>query len=130
MKFTLEPENWHAGLSGMLQPAACFLVASLLTRRQNLVEDVVAAVEMFGIGYEELVKAYGLLWEWRANVVTAVGDYAGNVDGLPAPDLFLAGNEEVQEDLHAEDVVEETWDTWDEVAEEERPEPEREAVDA
>lgn len=130
VKLTLQPENWHAGLSGMLQPGASFLVASLLTRRQNLVEDVVAALELFGIGYEELVEAYGLLWEWRANIVAVVGDFADNVDGLPAPDLLLAGNDKVQEVVPAEDAADEAWDIWDEAAaEEERPEPEREAID-
>ena len=129
VKLTLKPENWHTGLSGMLQPAACFLVASLLTRQQNLVEDVVASVEMFGISYEELVKAYGLLCEWRQNVIEYVGEFAGNVDGLPGPEMFLAGGEvqEEEEDAQAEYVAEEeAWDTYDEqVEEEDRPEPDR-----
>lgn len=85
---------------------------------------------MFGISYEELVKGYGLLWEWRQNVVEYVGEFARNVDGLPGPKMFLAGGEvqeEEEEDVQAEYVAEEeAWDTYDEqVEEEDRPEPDR-----
>lgn len=56
INLTLADSNWHGGLSGLVQPVACFLVASLLTRKQNLVEDVVVSVEMFGLEYQQLIE--------------------------------------------------------------------------
>lgn len=47
IELTLTAANWDTGLSGMVQPVACFLIASLLTRKQNQVEDITASVEIF-----------------------------------------------------------------------------------
>jgi hypothetical protein len=90
IKLTLADMNWHPGLSGMVQPVACFLVASILTRRQNLVEDVASSIETFGVGFEELVEGYALLWEWRENMRDAVGVYAERLEDLPEPSLMVA----------------------------------------
>ena len=90
ISLTLAEENWHPGLSGMVQPAACFLIASILTRRQNLVEHVASSVEVFGVGFEELVEGYALLWEWRANMAEAVGPFGNRLDDLPEPRLLLS----------------------------------------
>lgn len=116
-ELTLTDGNWHPDLSGMVQPASCFLIASLLTRRQNLVEDVAASVEEFGIGFEELVKGYALLWEWRDNLRGVVGGYEERLGDLPDPMLFLgsASHDEVLFDQQG---------GHDEVSDE-RPEPER-----
>jgi len=89
IKLTLADVNWHPGLSGMVQPVACFLVASILTRRQNLVEHIASSVEQFGIGFEQLVEGYALLWEWRQNMKDAVGAYAERLDEMPEPRLLL-----------------------------------------
>jgi outer membrane lipoprotein-sorting protein len=51
-----------------VQPVACFLIASILTRKQNLIENVAASVEMFGLEYQQLVEGYRLLWERRENM--------------------------------------------------------------
>ena len=115
---TLQREILHQGLSGMLQPAACFLVASLLTRRQNLVEDIANAVTGFGITYEKLVKGYDLLWQWRDNIVGVAGEFAQNVYELPALDLFLAQSVS-QQDPPADEISYEAWDTYEEGGEEE-----------
>jgi hypothetical protein len=90
IKLTLADMNWHPGLSGMVQPVACFLVASILTRRQNLVEDVASSIETFGVGFEELVEGYALLWEWRENMRDAVEVYAERLEDLPEPSLMVA----------------------------------------
>jgi hypothetical protein len=90
IKLTLADMNWHPGLSGMVQPVSCFLVASILTRKQNLVEHIASAVNDFGLGFDELVEGYKLLWEWRENMRDAVGDYAEMLDDLPDPSLMLA----------------------------------------
>lgn len=112
-------ENWHPGLSGMVQPAACFLIASLLTRRQNLAEDIAASVEAFGVGFEDLVKGYKLLWHWRGNLIPVVGAYGENVDALPEPSFFLGddGNGQSDDLVASEALQEEEID--------ERPEPRR-----
>lgn len=89
IELTLADSNWHAGLSGLVQPVACFLIASLLTRKQNLVEDVAASVEMFGLKYWQLVKGYKLLWEWKENMSEVVGVYAERLAELPDPGLLL-----------------------------------------
>ena len=68
INLTLADSNWHGGLSGLVQPVACFLVASLLTRKQNLVEDVAASIETYGLEYQQLMEGYRLLWEWRDNM--------------------------------------------------------------
>lgn len=86
---TLAEANWHTGLSGLVQPVACFLLASLLTRKQNLVEDVAASVDMLGLEYEQMVEGYRLLWEWRENMSGAVGEYAVRLAELPDPELLL-----------------------------------------
>lgn len=119
INLTLTNENWHSGLSGMVQPAACFLIASLLARRQNLVEDIAASVYALGVGYEDLVKGYGLLWQWRENLIPVVGAYGENVDALPDPSLFLGddGNGQSDDLVASEALQEEEID--------ERPEPER-----
>jgi hypothetical protein len=113
---TLAQDNWHPGLSGLVQPVACFLIASILTRKQNLVENIAASVEMFGLEYEQLVEGYRLLWEWRENMSEAVGIYAERLAELPEPGLLLRqgvhGN-----DYLGEHEAEAGLDT--------RPEPER-----
>jgi hypothetical protein len=86
---TLAQDNWHPGLSGLVQPVACFLIASILTRKQNLIEKVAASVEMFGLEYEQLVEGYRLLWGWRENMGEAVGVYAERLAELPEPGLLL-----------------------------------------
>ena len=90
IKLTLTDMNWHPGLSGMVQPVACFLVASILTGRQNVVEDIASSIETFGVGFEELVKGYALLWEWRDNMRDAVGPYAERLEELLDPSLMIA----------------------------------------
>ncbi|KAM0715923.1 hypothetical protein Q7P37_008437 [Cladosporium fusiforme] len=115
---TLSDANWHTGLSGMIQPAACFLVASILTRRQNLVEDIAASVESFGVGYEDLIGGYGLLWQWRENTKEVLGACGEMLDELPDPSLFLeAVPEEVDDHAVDETLQGEDYDG--------RPEPER-----
>jgi hypothetical protein len=113
---TLADSNWHGGLSGLVQPVACFLVASLLTRKQNLVEDVAASTEMFGVEYQQLVEGYRLLWEWRDNMGAVVGDYAERLAELPDPGPLLGQREYQVHDAGALPFDEETND---------RPEPER-----
>lgn len=116
IELTLTAANWHTGLSGMVQPAACFLIASLLTRKQNLVEDVAASAEILGLGYGELVEGYRLLWERRDNMAVSVGGYAERLADLPEPTLLLALGE--PEGVAWEDfTMDESFD--------ERPEPER-----
>jgi len=116
INLTLADSNWHGGLSGLVQPVACFLVASLLTRKQNLVEDVAASVDMFGLEYQQLVEGYRLLWEWRDNMSGVVGAYVERLAELPDPGLLLGqGAYEVNE-TGTSQVDEETND---------RPEPER-----
>jgi hypothetical protein len=90
IKLTLADMNWHPGLSGMVQPVACFLVASILTGRQNVVEDIARSIETFGVGLEELVEGYALLWEWRENMRDAAGPYAERLDELLDPSLMIA----------------------------------------
>ena len=114
---TLFEANWHTGLSGLVQPVACFLVASLLTRRQNLIEDIAASVDMFGLEYEQLVDGYKLLWDWRQNMRPVVGEYAERLADLPDPALLLGQGEQGG-------AVE--YDFQDFVGTDERPEPERE----
>lgn len=114
---TLTEANWHPGLSGMIQPAACFLVASLLTRRQNLVEDIAASVQTFGVEYEDLVEGYRLLWQWQENLGQVVGAYEQSLDELPDPLLLLASGP-FDEYVGGEVIHEEE-------AFDERPEPER-----
>lgn len=116
INLTLAPENWHLGLSGLVQPVACFLVASLLTRKQNLVEDIAASVQMFGLEYQQLVEGYRLLWEWRENMSEAVGVYAERLAELPEPELLLG---QVEYDLNSVSGYEVEEDV------SERPEPER-----
>lgn len=89
INLTLAQDHWHPGLSGMLQPASCFLVASLLTHRQNLVEDIAASVQVFGIEYEELMGGYRLLWEWRERLKAVVGRHDEVLSNLPDPSLLL-----------------------------------------
>lgn len=117
IELTLTDENWHPDLSGMVQPASCFLIASLLTRRQNLVEDIAASVQEFDIGFEELVKGYALLWEWRDNMRGVIGGYEERLEGLPEPFLLLgpASHDEVH--FGQQEGNDEAFD--------ERPEPER-----
>ena len=93
INLTLVDSNWHGGLSGLVQPVACFLVASLLTRKQNLVEDVAASAEMFGLEYQQLIEGYRLLWEWRDNMGGVIGDYAERLAELPDPGLLLVLDE-------------------------------------
>lgn len=116
INLTLADSNWHGGLSGLVQPVACFLVASLLARKQNLVEDVAASVDMFGLEYQQLVEGYRLLWEWRDNVRGVVGAYAERLAELPDPGLLLGQSVYEANDTGAAQVDEETDD---------RPEPER-----
>jgi hypothetical protein len=116
INLTLADSNWHGGLSGLVQPVACFLIASLLTRKQNLVEDVAASVEMFGLDYQQLVEGYRLLWEWRDNMSGAVGAYAERLAELPDPGLLLGQGEYGSKDVSIHEFGEETND---------RPEPER-----
>ena len=92
INLTLADSNWHGGLSGLVQPVACFLIASLLTRKQNLVEDVAASVEMFGLDYQQLVEGYRLLWKWRDNMSSAVGVYVERLAELLEPGLLLGMN--------------------------------------
>jgi hypothetical protein len=108
--------NWHPGLSGMVQPVSCFLVASILTRKQNLVEHIASAVNDVGLGFDELVEGYKLLWEWRENMRNAVGDYAERLDDLPDPGLMLAPD---HYDQFEADGYKQEGDDGD------RPEPER-----
>lgn len=116
INLTLADSNWHGGLSGLVQPVACFLIASLLTRKQNLVEDVAASTEMFGLEYQQLVEGYRLLWEWRDNMSAVVGDYAERLAELPDPGLLLGQSLYESNDAGAALLDEETND---------RPEPER-----
>lgn len=116
INLTLAEGNWHTGLSGVVQPVACFLVASLLTRKQNLVEDVAASVEMFGLEYEQMVEGYKLLWEWRENMRPVVGVFGERLDELPDPALLL-GQVEQEGTVHC--VSHDIADI------DERPEPER-----
>ena len=116
INLTLADGNWHGGLSGLVQPVACFLIASLLTRKQNLVEDVAASVEMFGLDYQQLVEGYRLLWEWRENMSEVVGTYAERLAELPDPGLLVGQGEYEGNDADTHEVTEETND---------RPEPER-----
>lgn len=116
IELTLTAANWHTGLSGMVQPVACFLIASLLTRKQNLVEDIAASVEIFGLGYGDLIEGYRLLWEWRDNMAASVGGYAERLADLPEPTLLLAFGES-EGVAWNNPVVDESFD--------ERPEPER-----
>jgi hypothetical protein len=117
IKLTLADMNWHPGLSGMVQPVACFLVASILTRRQNLVEDVASSIETFGVGFDELVEGYALLWEWRENMRDVVGAYAQRLEDLPEPSLMIAQQDHY--DQVETDMYEQEGD------EDDRPEPER-----
>ena len=96
IKLTLTEMNWHPGLSGMVQPVSCFLVASILTRKQNLVEHIASSIDVFGLGFQELVEGYTLLWEWRENMTDAVGAYAERLDDLPDPSLMIAPDHYVQ----------------------------------
>lgn len=116
INLTLADSNWHGGLSGLVQPVACFLVASLLTRKQNLVEDVAASTEMFGLECQQLVEGYRLLWEWRDNMSAVVGTYAERLAELPDPGLLLGEREYKGDDPGVPLFEEETND---------RPEPER-----
>ncbi|KAM0713259.1 hypothetical protein Q7P35_000711 [Cladosporium inversicolor] len=116
INLTLADSNWHGGLSGLVQPVACFLVASLLTRKQNLVEDVVVSVEMFGLEYQQLIEGYRLLWEWRDNMSIVVGVYAERLAELPEPGLLLGQSESAGNRVGRPQLDEETND---------RPEPER-----
>jgi hypothetical protein len=113
---TLAQDNWHPGLSGLVQPVACFLIASILTRKQSLIENVAASVEMFGLEYEQLVEGYRLLWEWKENMSEAVGIYAERLAELPDPGLLLG------QGMHEDNYV-----GWHEAEAEldARPEPER-----
>jgi hypothetical protein len=123
INLTLADSNWHGGLSGLVQPVACFLVASLLTRKQNLVEDVAASTEMFGLEYQPLVEGYRLLWEWRDNMSAVVGAYAERLAELPDSGLLLGESEFKGNDSRVPPFDEVTND---------RPEPERyvQAVEA
>ena len=116
INLTLADSNWHGGLSGLVQPVACFLVASLLTRKQNLVEDVATSVEMFGLEYQQLVEGYWLLWEWRDNMKGVVGEYAERLAELPDPGLLHRQDGNGVNDVGVPEFDEETND---------RPEPER-----
>ena len=116
INLTIADSNWHGGLSGLVQPVACFLIASLLTRKQNLVEDVAASVEMFGLEYQQLVEGYRLLWEWRENMTGVVGAYAERLAELPDQGLLLGHGENGGNNSRAPEFEEETND---------RPEPER-----
>ena len=116
INLTLADSNWHGGLSGLVQPVACFLVASLLTRKQNLVEDVAVSAEMFGLEYNQLVQGYRLLWEWRDNMSGAVGEYAERLAELPDPGLLLDQDGNGGNDAGVPEFEEET---------NSRPEPER-----
>jgi hypothetical protein len=116
INLTLADSNWHGGLSGLVQPVACFLVASLLTRKQNLVEDVAASVDMFGLEYQQLVEGYRLLWEWRDSMSGVVGAYAERLAELPDPGLLLGQGVYEGNDTGASQDDEDTDD---------RPEPER-----
>jgi hypothetical protein len=116
IKLTLADMNWHPGLSGMVQPVACFLVASILTRKQNLVEHIASSIDVFGLGFGELVEGYALLWEWRDNMGDAVGAYADRLDDLPEPHLMVAQDDYDQVEM---DGYEQRGD------EDDRPEPER-----
>lgn len=113
---TLAEANWHTGLSGLVQPVACFLLASLLTRKQNLVEDVAASVEMLGLEYEQMVEGYRLLWEWRENMSGVVGEYAERLAELPDPALLLG-------QVRREESIQDHFESM--VGLDERPEPER-----
>jgi hypothetical protein len=123
INLTLADSNWHGGLSGLVQPVVCFLIASLLTRKQNLVEDVAASAEMFGLDYQQLVEGYRLLWDWRGNMSGVVGVYAERLAELPYPALLLGQGECVGNDAGTHGFDEETGY---------RPEPERymQAVEA
>lgn len=114
INLTLTDSNWHGGLSGLVQPVACFLIASLLTRKQNLVEDVAASVEIFGLEYQQLVEGYRLLWEWRDNLSGVVGAYAERLVELPDPGLLLGHGEDGGNDSRVPEFDEEIND---------RPEP-------
>ena len=116
INLTLADGNWHGGLSGLVQPVACFLVASLLTRKQNLVEDVAASAEIYGLEYQQLVEGYRLLWEWRENMSGEVGEYAERLTELPDPGLLLGQDGNGAMDAGAPEFDDETND---------RPEPER-----
>lgn len=116
INLTLADSNWHGGLSGLVQPVACFLVASLLTRKQNFVEDVAVSAGMFGLEYNQLVEGYRLLWEWRDNMSGVVGEYAGRLAELPDPGLLLGQDENGDDYAGVPEFDEETND---------RPEPER-----
>lgn len=113
---TLAEANWHTGLSGLVQPVACFLLASLLTRKQNLVEDVAASVEMLGLEYEQMVEGYKLLWEWRENMSGVVGEYAERLAELPDPALLLG-------QVRQEGSIQDQFQSMEGL--DERPEPER-----
>jgi hypothetical protein len=93
INLTLANSNWHGGLSGLVQPVACFLIASLLARRQNLVEDVAAGVEMFGLDYQQLVEGYRLLWDWPDNMSGVVGVHAEELAELLDPSLLFRQGE-------------------------------------
>jgi hypothetical protein len=112
----LAQDNWHPGLSGLVQLVARFLIASILTRKQNLIENVAASVEMFGLEYEQLVEGYRLLWEWKENMSEAVGIYAERLAELPDSGLLLG------QGVHEDNYV-----GWHEAEAElnARPEPER-----
>jgi hypothetical protein len=116
IKLTLTDMNWHPGLSGMVQPVSCFLVASILTRKQNLVEHIASSIDVFGLGFQELVEGYTLLWEWRENMADAVGAYAERLDDLPDPSLMIAPDHYDQVEANG---YEQGGDEGD------RPEPER-----
>jgi hypothetical protein len=116
IKLTLADMNWHPGLSGMVQPVACFLAASMLTRKQNLVEDIASSIETFWVGFEELMEGYALLWKWRANMRDAVGFYAERLDALPEPSSMIAQG---YHDQNETDGYEQDGEM------DERPEPER-----
>ncbi|GAB7330851.1 hypothetical protein MBLNU13_g02386t1 [Cladosporium sp. NU13] len=116
IELTLTNSNWNGGLSGLVQPVSCFLVASLLTRKQNLVEDVAASVDMFGLEYQQLVEGYRLLWEWRDNMSGVVGEYAERLAELPHPGLLSGQDGNGGHNVDVPDLDEETND---------RPEPER-----
>lgn len=116
INLTLADSNWQGGLSGLVQPVACFLVASLLTRKQNLVEDVASSAEMFGLEYQQLVEGYRLLWEWRDNMSGVVGEYAERLAELPDPGLLHGQDGDGVDGAGVPEFDEETND---------RPEPER-----
>ena len=116
IKLTLADMNWHPGLSGMVQPVSCFLVASILTRKQNLVEHTASSIDVFGLGFQELVEGYTLLWEWRENMRDAVGAYAERLDDLPDPSLMIAPDNYDQVETNGYEQG---------GGEDDRPEPER-----